>query len=98
MELALKLLFAAIFVVMAWINVKAALAMNNMASLPLYSANQWVVATLYDAYCGFLTLLGVGGLQGMGGLGQRAVVPAGDGVGQPGYVCLCTEGTIQTQA
>jgi hypothetical protein len=55
MKLVLRCLFAAIFVVMVWINVKAMLAMNILASFPLFSANPWAVATLYDAYCGFLT-------------------------------------------
>lgn len=55
MKLILKILFGAIFLVMLWINVKAALAMNILASFPLFSANPWAVATLYDAYCGFLT-------------------------------------------
>jgi hypothetical protein len=55
MKLVLKCLFAVIFVVMVWINVKAMLAMNILASFPLFSANPWAVATLYDAYCGFVT-------------------------------------------
>ena len=29
--------------------------MNLLASFPLFGANTWAVATLYDAYCGFLT-------------------------------------------
>lgn len=55
MKLFLKILFGAIFAVMVWINVKAALQMNILASFPLFGANPWAVATLYDAYCGFLT-------------------------------------------
>ncbi|HEY4128654.1 MAG TPA: DUF1475 family protein [Gammaproteobacteria bacterium] len=55
MKVFLKILFGAILVVMVWINVRAMLAMNLLASLPLFSANPWAVATLYDAYCGFLT-------------------------------------------
>jgi hypothetical protein len=55
MKTVLKILFGAIFLVMLWINVRAALAMNILASFPLFSANPWAVATLYDAYCGFLT-------------------------------------------
>ena len=54
MKLVLKILFAAIFILMVWINVKAALAMNILASFPLFGANPWAVATLYDAYCGFI--------------------------------------------
>lgn len=55
MRYTLRLLFAAIFVVMVAVNVRAALAMNILASFPLFGANPWAVATLYDAYCGFLT-------------------------------------------
>lgn len=55
MKLILKILFGAIFLVMLWINLKAAFAMNILASFPLFGANPWAVATLYDAYCGFLT-------------------------------------------
>lgn len=33
---------------------KAALQMDVLASFPLSGANPWDVATLYDAYCGFL--------------------------------------------
>lgn len=55
MRLFLKLLFIAVFAVMVAVNVRAALAMDIRASLPLFSSNPWAVATLYDAYCGFLT-------------------------------------------
>lgn len=55
MRLFLKLLFIAVFVVMVAVNVRAVLAMDIRASLPLFSSNPWAVATLYDAYCGFLT-------------------------------------------
>lgn len=55
MRLLLKLLFGLIFVVMVAVNVRAALAMNILDSFPLFGRNPWAVATLYDAYCGFLT-------------------------------------------
>jgi hypothetical protein len=55
MKAFLKILFGAIFVVMVWINLEAARQMNILASFPLFGANPWAVATLYDAYCGFLT-------------------------------------------
>jgi hypothetical protein len=55
MRIALKLLFAAILVVMIAVNLRAALAMNILDSFPLFGTNPWAVATLYDAYCGFLT-------------------------------------------
>lgn len=55
MRLFLKLLFIAVFVVMVAVNVRAAVAMDIRDSLPLFGSNPWAVATLYDAYCGFLT-------------------------------------------
>lgn len=55
MRLGLKLLFAAVFVVMVLVNLRATLAMNILDSFPLFGSNPWAVATLYDAYCGFLT-------------------------------------------
>jgi Protein of unknown function (DUF1475) len=51
----LMFLFGAVFVVMAAVDIRAALGMRIGDSLPLFSANPWAVATLYDAYCGFLT-------------------------------------------
>ena len=55
LRLLLKLLFAAIFIVMVAVNLRAALAMNILDSIPLFGQNPWAIATLYDAYCGFLT-------------------------------------------
>ena len=55
MRLFLKLLFIAVFVVMVAVNIRAALAMNILDSFQSFGANPWAVATLYDAYCGFLT-------------------------------------------
>ena len=55
MRLFLKLLFIAVFLVMVAVNIRAALAMNILDSVQSFSANPWAVATLYDAYCGFLT-------------------------------------------
>jgi len=55
MKLFLKLLFAAIFLVMLWINVKAANSIGLLADIPRFASDPWAVATLYDAYCGFIT-------------------------------------------
>ncbi|MDE2195676.1 MAG: DUF1475 family protein [Gammaproteobacteria bacterium] len=55
MKAGLKLLFAAIFMVMATVNIWAALHLPLGDSLRLFSRNPWAVATLFDAYCGFLT-------------------------------------------
>ena len=55
MKAFLKILFGGICVLMVVVNVRAALAMDIRDSFPLFGANPWAVATLYDAYCGFLT-------------------------------------------
>jgi hypothetical protein len=55
MKLFLKLLFAGIFVAMVYINIKAARTISLFASWDNFAANPWAVATLWDAYCGFLT-------------------------------------------
>ena len=55
MRTMLKILFTAILVVMLTVNLQASVAMNILDSFQLFSANPWAVATLYDAYCGFLT-------------------------------------------
>ncbi len=55
MRLILKLLFGAIFVAMIAVTVRASLAMSLWDAWADYAANPWAVATLYDAYFGFLT-------------------------------------------
>ena len=55
MRTILKILFIAILAVMLTVNLQASLAMNILDSFQLFRANPWAVATLYDAYCGFLT-------------------------------------------
>lgn len=55
MHALLKFIFGAIFIVMVAVNLRAAMAMNIVDSVHLFDANPWAVATLYDAYCGFLT-------------------------------------------
>ena len=55
MRTMLKILFTAILVVMLTVNLQASVAMNILDSFQLFGANPWAVATLYDAYCGFLT-------------------------------------------
>ena len=48
-------LFGAIFVWMVVMTAQTSLRMNILDSVPLFSANPWAVATLWDAYFGFIT-------------------------------------------
>ncbi|MFZ1086009.1 MAG: DUF1475 family protein [Terracidiphilus sp.] len=55
MKSLLKLLFGGIFVFMVVMTVRTGLAVSLRASWPSYAANPWAIATLYDAYFGFVT-------------------------------------------
>ena len=55
MKLFLKLLFGGIFLWMTVMTVRTLLAVSIWAAWPSYAANAWAVATLWDAYFGFLT-------------------------------------------
>jgi hypothetical protein len=55
MKTALKLLFAAIFVWMTVLTIRTSLAVSLWSAWNSYAANPWAVATLYDAYFGFIT-------------------------------------------
>jgi len=55
MKTALQLLFAAIFVVMTAVTIHAGMEISLWDAWADYAANPWAVATLYDAYFGFLT-------------------------------------------
>lgn len=55
MKLFLQLFFGAIFIWMTLMTVRTSLAVSLWEAWPSYSANQWAVATLWDAYFGFLT-------------------------------------------
>jgi len=54
-KLFLKLLFGSIFLWMTVTTVRTSLGASLWAAWPSYAANPWAVATLYDAYFGFLT-------------------------------------------
>lgn len=54
MKLFLKLLFGAIFLWMTVMTIRTCLAVSLWAAWDGYAANPWAVATLWDAYCGFL--------------------------------------------
>lgn len=55
MKLFLKLLFAGIFLWMTVMTVRTSLAVSLRDAWPGYAANPWAVATLWDAYFGFVT-------------------------------------------
>ena len=51
----LKILFGVIFVWMTVITIRTSLAMSLWSAWDSYAGNPWAVATLYDAYFGFIT-------------------------------------------
>jgi len=55
MKLFLKLLFGAIFVWMIVMTIRTSLAVNLWQDWRHYADDRWAVATLWDAYLGFLT-------------------------------------------
>lgn len=55
MKLFLKLLFGGIFVFMVVMTIRTGLSVSLSAAWPSYAANPWAMATLYDAYFGFIT-------------------------------------------
>lgn len=55
MKTALKLLFGFIFVFMAVMTVRTSLEVSLWSAIPAFAASPWSMATLYDAYFGFLT-------------------------------------------
>lgn len=52
---ALKFLFAFIFVWMIVLTVRTSLQISLWDALDSFAGNPWAVATLYDAYFGFIT-------------------------------------------
>ncbi|MGA2170990.1 MAG: DUF1475 family protein [Terracidiphilus sp.] len=55
MKSLLKLLFGGIFVFMVVMTIRTGLAVSLRTAWPSYAANPWAIATLYDAYFGFVT-------------------------------------------
>ena len=55
MKTALKILFAGIFLWMTILTIRTSLAVSLWSAWDSYAANPWAVATLYDAYFGFIT-------------------------------------------
>lgn len=54
MILTLKLLFGAIFAAMLVVTIRTSLEVSLWSAWAGYAANPWAIATLWDAYCGFL--------------------------------------------
>ena len=55
MTTALKILFAGIFLWMTILTIRTSLAVSLWSAWSSFGANPWAVATLYDAYFGFIT-------------------------------------------
>jgi hypothetical protein len=55
MKLGLKLLFGTIFVWMVVLTTRTSLQVSIWDAWDAFAANPWAVATLYDAYFGFIT-------------------------------------------
>jgi len=54
-KLFLKFLFGFIFVFMVVMTVRTSLQVSLWSALGSFAANPWAMATLYDAYAGFIT-------------------------------------------
>ena len=55
MKLILKMLFGGIFLWMTVLTIRTSLTVSLWDAWSSFGANPWAVATLYDAYFGFLT-------------------------------------------
>jgi hypothetical protein len=55
MKLALQILFGTIFAWMTFATIRTSLTIGLIEAIPSYAANPWAMATLYYAYCGFIT-------------------------------------------
>jgi len=55
MKLFLKIVFGSIFVWMITMTIRTCLRVSLWSAWPGFAANPWAVATLWDAYFGFLT-------------------------------------------
>ena len=55
MKLFLKLLFGFIFVFMVVMTVRTSMQESLWSAMPAFAASPWCMATLYDAYFGFIT-------------------------------------------
>ncbi len=55
MKAFLKLLFGCVFVFMTVMTVRTSLQVSLWSAWHSYATSPWSMATLYDAYCGFIT-------------------------------------------
>lgn len=55
MKTFLRVLFGAIFLFMVVMTIKTSVQIGLSEAWPNYRANPWAMATLYDAYFGFIT-------------------------------------------
>lgn len=55
MKTAFKLLFGFIFIFMVVMTIRTCLKVSLWSAMPAFAASPWSMATLYDAYFGFLT-------------------------------------------
>lgn len=55
MKTFLKLLFGFIFVFMVVMTVRTSMQVSLWSAMPAFAASPWSMATLYDAYFGFIT-------------------------------------------
>lgn len=55
MKTGLKVVFAAIFLWMTVLTIRTSLTVSLWSAWDSLAANPWAVATLYDAYFGFIT-------------------------------------------
>jgi biotin transporter BioY len=54
-KLFLKILFGFIFVFMVAMTIRTSLQQSLWDARPAFMSSPWSMATLYDAYCGFIT-------------------------------------------
>jgi len=97
MKMALKLLFSAIFLWMTVLTVRTSLAVSLWSAWDSFAGNPWAVATLYDAYFGFITFWGMGGLQRKHPVVAPVVAGADSWPGQHCHVALCPHPTVPAE-
>ena len=98
MKMFLKLLFGGIFVFMVVMTIRTGLTISLSAAWPSYAANPWAMATLYDAYFGFVTFYAWVFYKERSVWARAFVVSAHHGAGQHRYVVLCSRSTFPAQA
>jgi hypothetical protein len=54
-KLFLKLLFSFIFIFLVVMTIRTSLQISLWSAIPSFAASPWAMATLYDAYAGFIT-------------------------------------------